>query len=202
MRLAEVTLAGPPELAAFYRDVLSLPLDHDAIRIGETLLRLEPGDDGAFYHFALLVPGDRFDAAHAWAKERVEILGDMFDAEAWDAQAVYFHDPAGNIVELIAHRGLEENGRADGFTADELVGFSELGIVGDPPKLLRRLEAAGLQLWDGTTDEPDGLAFVGEPGRTLILAPTGRGWMPTGRAAEPHPVEILIETSQPARFEF
>jgi len=26
----------------------------------------------------------------------------------WDAQACYFHDPAGNIVEFIAHRGLAE----------------------------------------------------------------------------------------------
>ena len=203
MRLAEVTLAGPPELAAFYREVLGLPLNGAAIRIGETLLRFEAADEGAFYHFALLVPGDRFDAAHAWARERVEILGDVFDAEAWDARAVYFHDPAGNIVELIAHRGLEENGRSDGFTADELVGFSELGIVGDPPKLLSRLETADLQLWDGTVDDPGGLAFVGEQGRTLILAPTGRGWMPTSRPAEPHPVELVLEldgTSVPLSF--
>jgi hypothetical protein len=55
------------------------------------------------------------------------------------------------------------------------------------------LESRGLRLWDGTIDEPDRLAFVGEPGRTLILAPSGRGWMPTGRPAEPHPVEFRLE---------
>jgi len=200
MRFSAVTLAGPPGLPAFYDDVLGLPLDGDAIQIGETLLCFEPADDGAFYHFALLVPGDRFDAALAWARERVELLGDVFASDDWDSHAVYFHDPAGNIVELIAHHGLGENGRAGDFAAEELAGFSELGIVGDKPELLHRLETAGLELWDGTLDAPNLLAFVGEKGRTFILAPPGRGWMPTGRPAEAYPVEALVETAQPARF--
>lgn len=73
------------------------------------------------------------------------------------------------------------------------MGFSELGIVGDQPHQLRMLESRGLSLWDGTIEEPGGLAFVGEKGRTLILAPTGRGWMPAGRPAERHPVEFVLD---------
>jgi len=193
MRFADVTLAGPTEVTAFYHDVLRLPVDGDAIVIGETRLHFRDTDRGAFYHVALLIPGDRFDAAHEWTRGRVELLGDVFESDDWHSRAVYFHDPAGNILELIAHRGLAENGRSGDFIAEELVGFSELGIVGDPPELLRRLEAVGLQLWDGTVAEPGRLAFVGEPGRTVILAPVGRGWMPTGRPAEPHPVELVLE---------
>jgi len=192
MRFAEVTLTAPRDLGDFYGAELGLPLDDDVIVAGETRLRFEVEDGGDFYHFALLVPGDRFDAALAWAKDRVELIGDVFAFEAWDARAVYFHDPAGSIVELIAHHGLEENGRTGGFAAEELVGFSELGLVGDQPLLLQQLEAAGLELWDGTIEEPDRLAFVGERGRTFILAPPGRGWLPTGRPAEPHPVEVTI----------
>ena len=193
MRFADVALAGPPGLPAFYCDVLGLPLDGEAIVAGETRLRFRSETGGAFYHFALLVPGDRFDAALAWAGERVELLGDVFDFEAWDARAVYFHDPAGNIVELIAHRGLAENHRTGAFTAEELAGFSELGVVGDPPELLRRLETIGLELWDGEVEGPGRLGFVGEQGRTFILAPPGRGWLPTGRPAEPHPVAAVLE---------
>ena len=103
--------------------------------------------------------------------------------EAWRAE----------LAELIAHHGLEENSRSGPFTAAELVGFSELGIVGDRKLRLRELEAAGLELWSGTVDEPDRLAFVGEKGRTLILAPPGRGWLPTDRPAEPHPVQYLLD---------
>ena len=193
MKFAEVTLAGPAGLTEFYDDVLELPRSGDAIRIGETTLRFAASEGEPFYHFALLVPGDRFDAALTWARARVELLGDVFESDDWHSRAVYFHDPAGNILELIAHRGLTEYGRSGAFAAEELVGFSELGIVGDRPQLLGRLEASGLELWDGTVEGENRLAFVGERGRTLILAPSGRGWMPTGRPAEPHPVELLLE---------
>jgi catechol 2,3-dioxygenase-like lactoylglutathione lyase family enzyme len=192
MRFAEVTLGGPAELTGFYRDVLGLPLDGDAIAIGETTLRLAPSEGAPFYHVALLVPGDRFDAAHAWIRGAVELLGDVFPSDAWNSRAVYFHDPAGNILELIAHHGLAENGRSGDFVAEELVGFSEVGLVGDRSLLLGRLEAIGLQLWDGELDEPNRIAFVGEKGRTFILAPPGRGWAPTGRPAEPYPVVATL----------
>ena len=193
VRFAEVTLAAPADLPDFYGGELGLPLDGDAVVIGETRLRFHVEEGGAFYHFALLVPGDRFGAAFEWGQQRVELLGDVFEFENWDAEAVYFHDPAGSIVELIAHHGLEENRRSGEFTADELIGFSELGIVGDPKSLLRELQAEGLELWSGTVDEPDRLAFVGEKGRTLILAPPGRGWLPTDRPAEPHRVDYVLE---------
>jgi hypothetical protein len=192
VRFAEVTLAAPLDLRDFYGGGLGLPLDGDAIAIGETRLRFDVEAGDAFYHFALLVPGDRFDAALAWTQGRVELLGDVFQFENWDAEAVYFHDPAGNIVELIAHHGLDRDGGAGPFAAEELVGLSELGIAGDRPRLLRQLEAAGLELWSGTAQEPDRLALVGEKGRTLILAPPGRGWLPTDRPAEPHPVEATL----------
>jgi catechol 2,3-dioxygenase-like lactoylglutathione lyase family enzyme len=193
VRFAEVTLAAPLDQRDFYGGELGLRLDGEAIVIGETRLRFEVEQgSGAFYHFALLVPGDRFDAALEWACQRVELLDGVFDFDNWDAKAVYFHDPAGSIVELIAHHGLEENGRTGELTAAELVGLSELGIVGDRKSLLRQLEAEGLELWSGTVEEPDRLAFVGEKGRTLILAPPGRGWLPTDRPAEPHPVSYVL----------
>lgn len=201
MRFTEVTLAGPAGLPAFYRDVLGLPHDGDGIRIGETTLRFEPGDGKAFYHFALLVPGDRFDAAHAWAEQRVALRGGVFDSEDGDSEAIYFEDPARNIVELIAHHGLEENGQGGPFTIEELVGFSELGFVSDPPTLLRELETLGLELFRGTVDERNRLAFVGERGRTFILAPPGRGWLPDGRPAEPHPVMAVVEAPRQGRVE-
>ena len=193
MRFAEVTLAAPLDLRGFYGGELGLPIEEEAVAVGETRLHFEVEEgSAAFYHFAFLVPGDRFDAALAWARERVELLGDVFRFENWDAEAVYFHDPAGSIVELIAHHGLEENARMGPFGAVELLGFSELGIVGDTPSLLRRLETEGLELWSGTVEEPGRLAFVGEKGRTLILAPPGRGWLPTDRPAEPHPVQYVL----------
>jgi hypothetical protein len=108
----------------------------------------------------------------------------VFDFDNWGALACYFHDPAGNIVELIAHRGISEADPGGEFSARELIGFSELGLVGDPASMAEALEKElGLELWDGTVTEPGRLAFMGERARTLILSAPHRGWLPTGRPA-------------------
>jgi len=207
MRFLSVTLRAPAgrlqELAGFY-ERLGLDVQSDgeramSFRAGETGLEFVASDGEPFYHFALLVPGNRFEAAHAWAGTVAELLpdretGDMvFDSDTWSSLACYFHDPAGNIVELIAHRGFLETALDGDFEAAELIGLSELGLVGDRPVMADRLAAVlGLELWDGTLTEPTRLAFVGDRARTLVLAPTGRGWVPTGRAADPHPVDAVL----------
>lgn len=188
-----------PVLAEFYGSGLGVEVVGEAaFAIGPTRLEFQSGDGEPFYHFALLVPGDRFPEALEWAGGRTELLPAtesrevVFDFDFWSAQACYFHDPAGNIVELIAHRGIGEAGATGPFAAAELLGFSELGLVGDPAAMAEELRGRlGLQLWDGSL-EPGRLAFVGERGRTLILAPPGRGWLPTGRPAEPQQVDATV----------
>ena len=203
VRLA-VTASLVPDLSAFYGDLLGLrPVDHGAdpvaFEVGETVLAFRPGGGSPFYHVALLVPGDRFEAAVDWARDRVELLPDretgdvVFDFTNGDANAVYFHDPAGSIVELIAHRGVGEGGRSGEFAAAELLGLSEVGVVCDPPLAAETLRSElGLELWDGSVTGEARLAFVGEQARTLILCRAGRPWLPTGRPAEAHPVEVVL----------
>ncbi len=199
----QVRLQAPADslgaLAEFYG--LQLGVEHlvgPRFRIGATELDFVPVGDEPFYHFAFLVPGDRFDAAFAWANDRVGLLPDhesgdlVFEYDEWGSRACYFEDPAGNILELIAHAGIGEAGAEGPFEAVELLGFSELGLVGDVRVMAGDLERSGLALWAGTLDEPDRLAFVGEKARTLILAPERRGWVPTGRPAEPHHVQVTL----------
>ena len=183
----------------FYGDVLGLERAGGGFRIGATRLGFRPSEAQPFYHFALLLPGDRFEEALAWAKERVALLPDPDSGDStfrfanWSASACYFHDPASNIVELIAHAGSGENGRRGPFAGREVLGFSELGLVGEAAELAAGLrQEVGLEMWDGSVEGEGRLAFVGEKARTLILAPPGRGWLPTGRPAEPHPVEVVL----------
>jgi catechol 2,3-dioxygenase-like lactoylglutathione lyase family enzyme len=208
VRFTEVKLATPADrlhdLADFYGRKLGIDVgargaDGLSLAIGETTIKFVAGPGEPFYHVALLVPGNRFDEALEWAGARTELLPDpqsgdvLFDFDNWRAHACYFRDPADNIVELIAHRGLSETEAEGAFSTRELVGLSELGLVGDPLVMARQLaEQLGLVVWDGTVEQSGRLAFVGDPARTFILAPPGRGWLPTGRAAEPHPVEALI----------
>lgn len=204
LRLAEVTLSAPRgalgALVRFYGEVLELPVAGVAVQVGPDRLVFEERDGEPFHHVALQVPGDRFAAAHAWLRERAELLpgpwepgGTVFDFPAWDAQACYCHDPAGTILELIAHRGLAERPGAGGsFAGRELAGISEAGLVlAEREQLTARLAGElGVELWDGHPSAS--LAFVGRRAHTLILAPPGRGWLPTGRPAEPHPVRVRL----------
>ena len=202
--LFEAAPAVVPELAAFDGSTLGLRHIHSgadkvAVAVGETTLEFRAGRGDPFYHFAFLVPGDRFHAAHRWAADRVAILSDkdtgdeVFDFEHWDAQALYFHDPAGSIGELIAHRGIGESGATGRFHPDELLGLSEVGIVGDPSLLADTLaETFALPVWSGSVTEEGRLGFIGEKARTLILSRAGRPWLPTGRPAEAHPLEIAL----------
>ena len=195
--------ASVDELHDFYGTTLGLEIGEDGVRVGETVLELAPADGRPFYHFAFLVPGDRFDAALDWADERVELLPDpgtgdvVFESEAWRSRACYFHDPAGNIVELIAHPEVGERGDDGAYAGSELIGLSELGIVGDRRAAAAVLAELGIDVWDGTLDDHDGLAFAGERARTLILAPEGRPWVPTARPAEPHRVEAVLAGTRP-----
>jgi hypothetical protein len=199
MRFRRVELEAPPATLHELDDFYARRLGCAGMRIGETELAFAGGAGEPFYHFAFLVPGNRFDAALEWIRERAELLPDpasgevVFDFDNWDALACYFHDPAGNIVELIAHRGIEESGVEGPFTASELVGFSELGLVGDKRALLAGLMDFGLGQWDGDLEDEASLAFVGEKARTFILSPEGRGWLPTGRPAEPHSYGIDLQ---------
>jgi len=186
VRFLEVRLGAPAHLLSELRDFYA------RFETGETKLEFTEADGGPFYHFAFLVPPERFgDVLESTPsplpdRETGEVI---FDFDSWDAKAFYFHDPAGNIVEVIAHEGIDEHG------------LSELGLVGDPNELASPLLEHGLELWDGTLDQAGRLAFIGERGRTLILSPEGRGWLPTGRPAEPHPVEAVISGPPPGRVE-
>ena len=200
-----VAAARLDALTGFYDQTLGLPVESAdgrvVVQVGDDVLELVAAEDGVepFHHFALLVPGDRFDAAHAWLGERVERLArddgeTVFAFDFWDARATYFHDPAGNIVELIAHAGVaEQPGAAGEFTAAELAGLSEVGIVVDrPADAIAALDRElGLELWSGDAEQ---LGFVGAKAHTLVISPPRRGWLPTGRPAEAHAATVAVST--------
>jgi hypothetical protein len=207
VEIARVVLAAPGDalglLEAFYGRALGLPVAREgerlAVHVGDGRIELVP-DAPAFYHVAFLVARERFADAHAWLGERAPLLphaespSTVFDFPAWDAQACYCLDPAGNILELIGHP--EAHGGAGPFGPDDLLAISEVGLVTpDPVAGAEALERGlGLRVWSG---DPRSLGFVGRKAHTLILSPSGRGWLPTGRPAEPHPVEVELRGAGP-----
>ncbi len=199
----ETAASALGSMAAFYGDLgLDVSLEGEtslSLRVGDARLQFTAANGEPFYHFALLVPGDRFDAAYAWATERIALLDGpggsrIVDFADWQAKALYLLDPAGNIVELIAHSGVEKAQRPAGtpFDPDELLGISEAAIIAeDLPQITRGIcEHTGLELWDG--DPATGIAFVGRRAHTLVLSAAGRGLLPTRRPGETHPMTIHL----------
>jgi catechol 2,3-dioxygenase-like lactoylglutathione lyase family enzyme len=209
MRFNHVRLQAPQGSVAILEDFYIEQLgfkrtEQSGVMIGETRLVFEGRPGEPFHHFALLVPGDRFDEALEWIAEQTEVLPDLetgevvFDFDNWHALACYFHDPVGNIVELIAHRGVDETGTKGPFSAAEVVGFSELGLVGSKAEMAAALHSElGLEQWAGDLEHETRLAFVGEKARTFILSPEGRGWLPTGRPAEAHGCDVELSEIRP-----
>ena len=217
MRLLRIELEAEegarPALARFYGDELRLRASQSrsslGVHVGATLLEFRRVTGRRpFYHFALRVPRNRFAAAHAWLAERTSLLTEqdsdetVFEFPNWNAVACYAHDPCGNIVELIAHHDLADESRADGrFAGAELIGVCELGLVGpDTRAIASALEPLGIRLWDGTVESPGRIGFVGAPAGMFILAPVGRGWMPTGRPAEVHAATVLARGARDAEI--
>jgi catechol-2,3-dioxygenase len=208
--IVTVTLAAAlevlPQLRTFYGG-LDLPSTRADGRLGFAIggctLSFAPAPDGSrpFYHFALLVADARFEAARVWLSRHAELLPDpdtgetLFEFDFWDARACYVHDPAGNILELIAHADVAASAGSGEFRSAELLGVSEVGLVtSDPSAAARTLhDELGLGLWSGAVpDGPGGLGFFGRKAHTLILSGVDRPWLPTGRPAESHPVDVTL----------
>ena len=203
MKIVEVEIRTPDlkRARAFYADVLGFPVTqesdaHLVVEIGSSRLTLLLGETSGVYHLAFNVPENRFPEARAWAHERVPLLPDpdgreQFRFESWDADALYFTDPDGNILELIARHTLLSS-RREGF---EILSVSEVAVVTENVPAL--VEELGLPCYKNGDDE---FQAVGDEEGLFILAKAGRLWFPDRtQPAASSPLNIGFEDGGTAR---
>src|SRR5438874_2421410 len=101
-------------LQEFYSSILELSVrttdgKNIMVKVGQTdLVFTEASTAEPFYHFAINIPANKIDEARNWLANKVKLLwiedykNDIADFINWHAKSVYFYDPAGNILELIA----------------------------------------------------------------------------------------------------
>ncbi|MGG6311661.1 VOC family protein [Paenibacillus macerans] len=211
MKFSRVTLGSGrlQETKAFYTETLGFALveqglEHFTIQAGATLLTFRAAADGErpFYHVALNVPENQFAEAKRWASSRVPLIRQQGEDEVyfttWNAHAIYFEDPSGNIVEFIARHNLPGVTGHD-FTVQDIMGVSEVGIVtSEVIPFVRRLNAAGLPNWK---EDSDGLTPVGDECGLLIVVRDGREWFFSNRKpARFYPVEVTVAGAGRFRF--
>ena len=209
MRIAALSLRTRhlDELRAFYGDILGLPLlagapQSTTFGVGKTQMTFERstavGDPT--YHFAFNIPSRTISEAKAWLSSRVPLLDlageDQFHSESWNADIIYFRDPAGNIGELIARHTLSDD-ISGPFGAEHLLCVSEIGLpTPDVPELVRGLTNAFdlAEYGDGSNT----FTPVGDERGLFIVVREGRAWFPTNSAAERHAVSVVIEGASDA----
>lgn len=205
-RLLHLTLQSHrlEELQQFYQKKLGLPInttgtDGFSFRTGPSTIQWKPADASTmpFYHFAWNIPENQFAEAKTWLSKRTPLLRDNLTGKdevhfaAWNAHAVYFRDPAGNIGELIARHTLK-NGSTKPFSVESLRCVSEIGLVTDQVQQVSSELQKKLN-WSKSGAE---LSFVGDAMGYLIVAPIGRPWLPD-RYQKAAVAPVAVQVNQP-----
>ena len=215
MRIEELKLQNG-DLARqgeFYASLLGLAV----LAEGHEALVLEAGsskliftraahDWSGQYHFAFNIPENRFSEAKEWASQRVPLIKsssgqDEFNFEHWNAHALYFYDPAGNIVEFIARHDLSEQADMRPFSAQRILSVSEIGLATeDVPSTVQLLaDRMSVNIYDGAGS--DAFTAVGDVYGLFIVVKEGRVWFPdTGKQAELLPVNATVQASNGDRY--
>ena len=203
------------ELAAFYRQNLELSVEHTAggvngggieIACGQSIIEFSPAAEGAhpYYHFAFNIPHNTLDTAVIWMQNRCPLVrraddSVIFHFESWNAHAIYFIDPAGNIVEFIARHTLSSVpgyvATPTWFDASHMLCVSEIGVVTpDVAAAAAQLRLGlGLETYHGRSPE---FHAVGDELGLFIVVKTGRRWFSSDRAAEVFPAEAVVRNSE------
>lgn len=199
------------EMAAFYADVMGWDVERQGpslrVAAGGTRLRFDPapGDDAPFYHVAWAIPTNKFEAGKAWLAERTPLLKDpdgrdTFHFRRANRRAVYFEDPAGNILELIARDDL-------GDTAPGVFGLADLLYVNHVGLVVVDMDAAIGQLTRALGLEPTApplptFTKLGDAYRHVVLVPERRIWIPEmKRAAGIFEAEVVMHGPAAAAVE-
>lgn len=195
------------ETKAFYKDTIGLELkdssENEATFVcGESELTIKQDSHNYYYHFAFNIPPNLFEEAKIWTKERVTLLTedghDEVDFTGDKAKAIYFEDPAGNIVEFIARLETTSQALEINFNAKHISGISEIGLVSNDVKQdVEELISLGIPVrHDEEIHYSTYLNFFGEyeDGVYIILAPVARKWLFSEKVARTCP--IFIETER------
>ncbi|MFC4408832.1 hypothetical protein ACFOZY_00140 [Chungangia koreensis] len=209
MKIESITMmAGHlEEMKYFYTETMGFSLqsqgtDYFRIAAGNTEIEFKQADNNPYYHFAFDIPDNQFEEAKNWTKERVPLLIEEGEDEAFfehfPARAFYFEDPAGNIVEFIARPTITEN-RVHPFTVESIYYVSEMSlVVEDPKEAYDVLNQLGVPERDRKEPNPAGLTFMGQrqEGSFLLLTPPGRRWYFSDKVSAVFPMEVTLNDGQ------
>lgn len=187
------------EMKSFYHETLEMPLIEEAedfftVKAGKSLLTFTAAvGEMRYYHVALRTNLDNFD--FFFKKLEAILLPDEEGRTSlfWKGRQVYFHDPEGNVIEILEREAIYKNHKS------KWQDVCEIGMpvpdVEDFSKWLSRLP-------NENPAESDTFRFYGDRVfGNFVVVKDGRPWYPTERSATIHPLTIEVEGSEFAVME-
>lgn len=206
MKLAHIQIQSSDiqQTATFYKDILDLPIiektkESVSIQAGDSVLEfVENPAFNSIYHFAFNIPENKLDEAIDWCKSKVDLIfiedqKVITNFENWNANAIYFYDNNGNLLEFIARHDLD-NAQTEAFSSKAILNISEIGIVSENPLALgeQLIEQHGLEFFSKNANS-ELFAAVGDDEGLLIMVKQNRNWYPTQTPSESNKTAIRIE---------
>ncbi|MDX5436009.1 MAG: VOC family protein [Pontibacter sp.] len=205
MKITALTLdtRQPEKLKEFYTHILGFEITSEqtesfTVAAGSTTLTFnhDPKRAEGVYHYAFRIPYHAFESIKGWLEARVAILPDPDSGlpvvlhEAWEAKALYFSDPDGNILEFIAHQSIQESEQPE--LENGVLSVCEIGLpVPQVPVFAQELKQAfGLEQWKNANPK---FEAVGDAYGMFILAEENRNWFPTSLPAVLLPTRVVVE---------
>ena len=182
-----LTITPLNDLQNFYGKVLGLP-----VRIIDQTLIIQTGKSSItfiktesetrpFYHFAFNIPENKIGKALAWQRPRTPIVHPnpegtrdaVVHFRHWNAHAVFFLDPAGNLVEYIARHDLQNSASGD-FSVNDILYVSEIGLIVDDVEQTGTAIQKSLKL--GSYRPSENFIPIGDEYGLLLMIKKGKVW--------------------------
>lgn len=195
-----------PKTIAFYNETLGFQiLENDSttvsFQIGNSILKFtEDKKFNSIYHLAFNIPNNKLDEAIQWCANKVNLIciedqNVITRFEAWNANAVYFYDNNGNLLEFIARYDLA-NSETKPFDTKSILSISEIGIVNESPLKLGQdlINKHQLSFFSKNTNS-EVFAAIGDDEGLLIIVKPNRNWYPTQTPSETNKTAIRLENN-------
>lgn len=189
----------------FYHNTLGLPVlertdQHVTFIAGRTNLTFTYSDvhRHPVYHFAFTIPSNKLNEAFNFIQARVAIIdipshGKIADFSNWNAEAFYFYDNNGNILEYITRYALQ-NQSEEVFSGSSIYAISEIGLVTDHiPALAQKIRARFHIPIFKYQPAQEQFTVLGDHFGLFILVANERMWFPTQIKAKLFPLTIYVQ---------
>lgn len=176
----------------FYQSTLGVELVEESstkitFRFGESFLSFIVSKVSKVAHLAFNIPSNKINEAFSWLSDKTTVLdykGEQITTFSnWNAEAIYFYDADGNIMEFIARHNLNIEDDLS-FSATSILNISEVGIpVDDIEPVYTTLNAINLlPIYDG--DFNRFCAVGNEEGLFILVDRNKKQWYPTMQKIE------------------